>query len=152
MLACRLLSLSKAVVHSSSIYASQRQKQQVSHLWHIFNRPGSTSKRFFSKSRSIKPRKCDRAREWVRAAPRKRTGVSSEFIRGATFSTVWQLGDLAVDPLLFLEQCLFFVSVNVVNSHTSNWLNRWRCAFCVLTVALFDVFVLCVCVPVWARL
>ena len=23
---------------------------------------------------------------------------------------------------------------------------------CVLTMALFDVFVLCVCVPVWARL
>ena len=47
MLARRVVSLSKAVAHSSSIYASQRQKQQVSHLW--INWQGSTSKRFSSK-------------------------------------------------------------------------------------------------------
>lgn len=50
---CRAVFQSKVVVHNSSIYASQRGKQQVSHLWQtIFN-----SKRFFSKSRLIDPSK-----------------------------------------------------------------------------------------------
>lgn len=67
MLARRVVSLSKAVAHSSSIYASQRQKQQVSHLW--FDWQGSTSKRFSSKSpidrfkQSVTVTERERARE-----------------------------------------------------------------------------------------
>ena len=114
MLASRVLSLSKIVVHSRAIYASQRQKQQVCHLWDLFNRP-TTSKRFSSKSRSI----CE---EWVREAPKKRTGVSRGYLyaAGLLFNMVWQLRDFAVDPFVVFGAMFVFVSVNVVSSHTSN--------------------------------